>query len=45
MNGNIKYFDDEDDDDDDDDDDDGGKKCHLLWMMRKFMKSIMKYRK
>ena len=31
MNGNIKYF------------DDGGKICHLLRMMRKFMKSIMKY--
>ena len=33
MNGNIKYF------------DDGGKICHLLRMMRKFIKSIMKYRK
>ena len=33
MNGNIKYF------------DDGGKICQLLRMMRKFMKSIMKYGK
>ena len=33
MNENIKYF------------DDGGKICHLLWMMRKFMKSITKYGK
>ena len=33
MNGNIKYF------------DDGGKICHLLRMMKKFMKSIMKYGK
>ena len=33
MNGYIKYF------------DDGGKICHLLQMMRKFMKSIMKYGK
>ena len=31
MNGYIKYF------------DDGGKICHLLRMMRKFMKSITKY--
>ena len=33
MNGYIKYF------------DDGGKKCHLLRMMKKFMKSITKYGK
>ena len=33
MNGNIKYF------------DDGGKICHLLRMMKKFLKSIMKYGK
>ena len=33
MNGNTKYF------------DDGGKICHLLRMMRKFLKSIMKYGK
>ena len=33
MNGYIKYF------------DDGGKICHLLRMMRKFMKSITKYGK
>ena len=33
VDGYIKYF------------DDGGKICHLLQMMRKFMKSIIKYRK
>ena len=33
MNGYIKYF------------DDGGKICHLLQMMKKFMKSITKYGK
>ena len=33
MNGYIKYF------------DDGGKICHLLRMIRKFMKSITKYGK
>ena len=33
MNGYIKYF------------DDGGKICPLLQMMKKFMKSIMKYGK
>ena len=33
MDGYIKYF------------DDGGKICHLLQMMRKFMKSITKYGK
>ena len=33
MDGYIKYF------------DNGGKMCHLLQMMRKFMKSIMKYGK
>ena len=33
MDGYIKYF------------DDGGKICHLLQMMRKFIKSIMKYGK
>ena len=33
MDGYIKYF------------DDGGKICHLLQMMKKFMKSIMKYGK
>ena len=33
MNGYIKYF------------DDGGKICHLLQMMKKFIKSIMKYGK
>ena len=33
MNGYIKYF------------DDGEKICHLLQMMRKFIKSIMKYGK
>ena len=33
MSGYIKYF------------DDGGKKCHLLQMMKKFIKSIMKYGK
>ena len=33
MDGYIKYF------------DDGGKMCHLLQMMRKFIKSIMKYGK
>ena len=33
MNGYIKYF------------DDGGKICHLLRMMKKFIKSIMKYGK
>ena len=33
MNGNIKHF------------DDWEKICHLLRMMRKFMKSIMKYGK
>ena len=33
MNGYIKYV------------DDGGKICHLLRMMRKFMKIIMKYGK
>ena len=31
MNGYLKYF------------DDGGKICHLLRMIKKFMKSIMKY--
>ena len=33
MDGCIKYF------------DDGGKICHLLRMMKKFMKNIMKYGK
>ena len=33
MDGYIKYF------------DDGGKICHLLQMMKKLMKSIMKYGK
>ena len=33
MNGYIKYF------------DDGGKICHLLQMMKKFMKNIMKHGK
>ena len=33
MDGYIKYF------------DDGGKICHLLRMMKTFMKSIMKYGK
>ena len=33
MDGYIKYF------------DDGGKICHLLWMMKKFMKNIMKFGK
>ena len=33
MNEYIKYF------------DDGGKICHLLQMMKKFMKNIMKYGK
>ena len=33
VNGYIKYF------------DDGGKICHLLQMMKKFMKNIMKYGK
>ena len=33
MNGNIKYF------------DDGGKNMSFVRMMRKFMKSIMKYGK
>ena len=33
MNGYIKYF------------DDGGKMCHLLQMMKKFMKNITKYGK
>ena len=33
MDGYIKYF------------DDGGKICHLLRMMRKFIKSIIKYGK
>ena len=33
MDGYIKYF------------DDGGKICHLLRMMKKFMKNIMKYGK
>ena len=31
MSGYIKYF------------DDGGKKCHLLRMIKKFMKNITKY--
>ena len=31
MSRYIKYF------------DDGGKICHLLWMIKKFLKSIMKY--
>ena len=31
MNGYIKYF------------DDGGKICHLLQMMKKFMRNMMKY--
>ena len=31
MNGYIKYF------------DDGGRICHLLQMMKKFMRNIMKY--
>ena len=33
KSGYIKYF------------NDGGKICHLLWMMKKFIKSIMKYGK
>ena len=33
MDGYIKYF------------DDGGKICHLLRMMKKFMKNILKYEK
>ena len=33
VKGYIKYF------------DDGGKICHLLQMMKKFMKNIMKYGK
>ena len=33
MDGYVKYF------------DDGGKICHLLRMMRKFIKSIIKYGK
>ena len=33
MNGYIKYF------------NDGGKICHLLQMMKKFMRNIMKYGK
>ena len=33
MSGYIKYF------------DDGGKICHLLQIMKKFIKSIMKYGK
>ena len=31
MNGYIKYF------------DNGGKICHLLQMMKKFMRNMMKY--
>ena len=31
VNGYIKYF------------EDGGKICHLLQMMKKFMRSMMKY--
>ena len=31
MNGYIKSF------------DDGGKKCHLLQIMKKFMRNMMKY--
>ena len=31
MNGYIKYF------------EDGGKICHLLQMMKKFMRNMMKY--
>ena len=33
MSGYIKYF------------DDGEKICHLLWMIKKFIKSITKYGK
>ena len=33
MNGYIKYF------------EDGGKICHLLQMMKKFMRNIIKYGK
>ena len=33
MSGYIKYF------------NDGGKICHLLWMIKKFIKSITKYGK